>query len=335
MAISPTISNNYPSYSIVSWITLNPGSPSKTRQDKRYSYSTKEIYTANFVSGINYGNNSIPNGSLIDIYQDGNNIVFVTKVSAPSFIQKNIISNSTLLYYYSTPASPIKSISYSYFNKGTNTKIDGIYYSNYFFLPNYILPYGTLLKTQCAGYTYKEYYFNLPSVIEVVDTENSTICGYVEIPPEVIGGRLTEIKRVKTVEVNCNNPVMLTWKNTKGGWDYWLFTKTQSINKSTESLGVTKSVYFALEELESQFRDMGKDDVQSKMILGATGLTASEKRGIEVVLMSNLVYELNQNGTIKRRVIPSPSSWLSIETGNELHDIEFEIVLPETFTIKN
>lgn len=325
--ISPITANQYPSYCILKRQTVL-----SVRSEYRYDYATKTVY---FVSGSGvpgFGYGSIPDGTLIDIYQDGNYVKMVYVTSSGEDISVISISNIVLLQYYFLTGSPSGGVYYRTFSKSSNTVAFVLEYSNYWFLPDYSLSDGAIVKSQCQGYELHQWAYSIsPIAVNEIVTPNSESCGYTNIPDN---SRLTEIKRVKVMEAPCANPVMLAWKNTKGGWDYWLFGRTQTINKNTDSLGVVKRPYFELENLESQTKDIGKE-VSTSMILGAEGLSVSEKIGVETILMSNLVYQLNQNGSINRLVKPKPTSWLSQETGDSLFTIEFEIDLPETFTITN
>ena len=193
----------------------------------------------------------------------------------------------------------------------------------------YSKPGDEIIQQTCIGTTLRRIYYDGVDDVTVEDTENSAICGYVAPIPEV---QITEVKTIKIDHSCSSNPVYLVWKNTLGGWDHWLFKKTQTKNIITESTGqFTKPVYSLNTDTVNE--SLGSN-VYPSMVLGADGLTKNQKHAISELLYSPKVYIVNKDGS-KMTVIPRPGSFLLEETENKLHSIEFEIELPEIFTIKN
>ncbi len=190
-----------------------------------------------------------------------------------------------------------------------------------------------LLATQCLGYIQEVSVWDpVTETVDVEMTENSVACGYI-VPSE--NTPVTEVKRIKVITDCVQNPVMLVWKNNKGGWDRWLFGQVQTISRNTESFGRIEKPYFDLGTLESKEIDLGK--IQTNfMTLGAQNLTRDEKNGIEKIMVAPLVYKITKSGEefIKEYVKVLATKWTSEETDAGSFSIEFQIELPETFSIQ-
>lgn len=190
------------------------------------------------------------------------------------------------------------------------------------------LPEDTLLYQTCIGTTRKKWIYKGGAVVEE-EFPNSVECGYVPPVDEI---NVTEVKRIKVDHSCYQNPVYLVWKNTLGGWDQWLFYKTQTNILNTEDIGEYQKPVWDIENANTLTDSLGKNAAKT-LILGADNLTDNQKEAIREIMYSPKVYKVYKDGS-KQVVRVKSGSWSS-ETKSLRHSIEFEIILPEIFTIKN
>lgn len=189
-----------------------------------------------------------------------------------------------------------------------------------------------IVDAWCDGYTYIQYNHDGNGGIDETPELNAEACGYV-IP--VAGGYpITEKKRIKYVRGCFIAPVYLCWKNTKGGWDSWLFESNQKKSIDTQSLGSYQQNYTFISESTNSRKEIGKTALP-KMVLGAENIDISEKVGIQGLLYSNKVYILNSDGSIQKEVRVVEGSFYSYDTSANTSSIEFEIEEPEINTLRN
>lgn len=197
---------------------------------------------------------------------------------------------------------------------------------------NYELSDGTVINQWCEGTTLKQIiYTQSPSTVTEESTPNSVTCGYV--PPPETNIRVTEIKAIDFETCIPNNPVYFVWKNTLGGWDYWLFGSTQTDNLQTESLGTFANDYNRIGDITNPETEIGKE-ARNRIVYTALQLTDGQKNGLLELMYSNKVYILDQDGSINRQVKILPGSF-QFETKNTLHELSFEILDVPINTIKN
>lgn len=145
--------------------------------------------------------------------------------------------------------------------------------------------------------------------------------------------RFTEIKNIKVVNPCDDSPIYLAWRNSKGGWSYWLFTKFQEHNIGSKVSGVV---------------GQEPDDLETAMHREiTTSIRQSEKITVGGVVkiedISGLRY-LESSPRVQMLISQSPLTWLTVQMapkgikyrtdGNNI-DVEFDILLPETYTIPN
>jgi hypothetical protein len=196
------------------------------------------------------------------------------------------------------------------------------------FCEEYEVPQGTVINQTCVGTTFRQWIYDGDDVV-IEDTPNSEACGYVAPVPDVV---VTETKRIK-VDHNCyNNPVYLVWKNKLGGWDQWLFHTTQTETIKTEGLGKFSATIYDLENSESTSKSLGKQSEES-LIVGASGLNRNQFTAIKDLLDSPVIYKVETDGS-KQVYEIKPGSFVT-ETKNRANSIEFELILPEKFTVKS
>lgn len=191
---------------------------------------------------------------------------------------------------------------------------------------------GSVITQWCEGTTLKQViYTQSPSGVTEESTPNSPSCGYV--PPPETNIRVTEIKTIDFETCIPRNPVYFVWKNTLGGWDYWLFGTTQSESLQTESLGTFSNDYNRIGDITNPETEIGKE-ARNRIVYTALQLTDGQKNGLLELMYSNKVYILNQDGSINRQVKILPGSF-QFETKNTLHELTFEILDKPINTIKN
>jgi hypothetical protein len=102
--------------------------------------------------------------------------------------------------------------------------------------------------------------------------------------------RITEIKRVKINRDCRKNPIYLMWKNSLGGWDFWLFdNKSENVIKT--KAGGTYDVYN--EDIEREFtRSMVFENRQMKNIIVGDVVTQEDLIGLQGIEKSSVVFML-------------------------------------------
>jgi hypothetical protein len=144
---------------------------------------------------------------------------------------------------------------------------------------------------------------------------------------------ISETKIVK-VEQPCGNPIMLTWLNKLGGWDYWLFT-----NRNITAYGVSNgSVY------EPYISDMATANAKEVVLtkqsveavsIAANNLTLDDVTGIKGLLSSTAVYCIDENGDILYRATVNAGTWNVEDTRKNTYDITLTIVKPSEYNQNN
>lgn len=196
---------------------------------------------------------------------------------------------------------------------------------------NYQLPLNEVVSAYCDGFVRTEIKSDGAGGVTITQTANSEACGYVAPLEAVV---FTETKEVEYRRGCFKNPMYLTWKNLKGGWDSWLFQNNQLETVTTESLGEFFRHYESIADLKSTSTEIGKL-AKPTITLSAEYLTLDEKRNISKILYSNKVYILDSSGEILKEVKVSQGSFLIEETKKSLFSIDFQIELPQINTIRN
>ena len=302
---------------------------------------TKAAYENTVISG---GSTVIyPDNTIIDVYQKSNNEVAVIVYSSLFFqdvglideghygLKRTIIPGNNILLFKNcnTELSP-PTFEYGVFNTSTKEVTIYVYPLSIFpFCSPFSISEDTILHQGCIGTTLRRYYYDGEDDVTIVEEINSATCGYVAPVPDVV---VTEVKRIKIDHTCYKNPVYLVWKNSLMGWDHWLFYNTQTENLTSEDLGSFVQPIYDLESAEGTSNSLGKSAVNT-MILGSNNLTPNQKDAIKDLLLSPQIYQVYTDGT--KRVVKIKPGSLSCETRNDLHFIELEIELPETFTAKS
>lgn len=139
---------------------------------------------------------------------------------------------------------------------------------------------------------------------------------------ELIG--ISEFAYIDYHEV-CDG-IYLKWFNTRGAWDYWLFTKKYKISESDTLLGSVNSNFDNINNVNSFTSSLGKQYTISKSI-SEPFLNKRQFDKIKGVLSSPKVY-VWMGGKFIECNVDSKLKYTSYTTGN----IDFDIKIPNRIT---
>lgn len=151
--------------------------------------------------------------------------------------------------------------------------------------------------------------------------------------------RVTEKKKIYINNECRRNPIYLMWKNSLGGWDYWLFDNNAEINYTAKH-NTEYSVYIeniATANLKSKFVNAE----QVKTITVGDSVTVSELYGISGIEKSPQVFMLYD----ATKLATNPElAWIGVNVvpkgfkhtsfANNI-DVEITFELPDFYTIPN
>lgn len=120
--------------------------------------------------------------------------------------------------------------------------------------------------------------------------------------------------------------IYLKWFNTRGAWDYWLFTKKYKISESDTLLGSVNSNFDNINNVNSFTSSLGKQYTISKSI-SEPFLNKRQFDKIKGVLSSPKVY-VWMGGKFIECNVDSKLKYTSYTTGN----IDFDIKIPNRIT---
>ncbi len=160
------------------------------------------------------------------------------------------------------------------------------------------------------------------------------------IPSEVPLNAVTEVKQV-LVQVSCkDSPVYLMWKNSLGGWDYWLFDKVNETG-ITGQQGERYEVY--VEDLEtSAYRSRIIQGSGTKTITVGDVIDSFNVDGLSEIERSPAVYMLWDRR--KLDTANPEQAWIGVQiapkglkykSNADKTQVELTIVLPEYYTTPN
>lgn len=139
--------------------------------------------------------------------------------------------------------------------------------------------------------------------------------------------RITEVKRVKINSECRKNPIYLMWKNSLGGWDFWLFDNKSENNIKVKN-GATYDVYNVDIEREIT-RSMVLENRQMKNIVVGDIVTKDDIIGLQGIEKSSAVYMLYD---VTKLATDSEIAWMMVNvnaTGfkyfNDSEGIEVEV----------
>lgn len=291
-----------------------------------------------------------PDGICLDVYQkssnpyrvaasiyssgnDGGNNLNYPKLFVNELIlqgDSGDLNNILLKLEVNASASPqtITAYIYSILTKEV-TVINFPLYADYC-IDAFSVPDTTIIYQKCNGTTLQRYYHDGNGGVTLVETADSDICGYVAPVPEI---RVTEKLSVEIKNCDVANPVFLVWKNSLGGWDSWVFGRTQTIKDNVDTLGKYRQDFGDISTISNPVHEIGRISTPS-MILGADNLTPDQRIGISGILKSNRIYLCSADLLTRQEVNINTGSF-PIETIDTSDYIEFEIILPEDNLLSN
>lgn len=146
--------------------------------------------------------------------------------------------------------------------------------------------------------------------------------------------RITEKKRIKIYNGCTNNPFYISWLNSKGSWNYWLFTRKQTYNIDVKGGDTFETYITNLETAETVIDTFDKSAAQS-VVVGADNLSINDINGLKGMLHSVKVQWLTNPETWQAdgckwlTVLVKDGTWKIYETDKNKSSIEFEILLPQ------
>lgn len=164
-------------------------------------------------------------------------------------------------------------------------------------------------------------------------TEDDGTCVFPEPP-------VYDVMQPITIEVkHCTpeNPVMLVWKNSLGGYDHWIFSYRQRKRNEIVDLGTYELYQDELETTQGTIETLGKQ-VVAKMTLGADNLTNKQFIAIAGdesdpgMFGSQMIYRIFQDGKRYKVTISNINS-AEMDTRSSTHSLEFEILLRRVNTL--
>ena len=165
--------------------------------------------------------------------------------------------------------------------------------------------------------------------LKISDTATSVKIEYSSgtlLDPFAYGGDLTETKEIKINQSCLQNAVALSWLNTLGGREHWVFSYNQ-IHSIDTSIGATFEPYIDdLQNSRSNIFDLERFE-QPKITVGAS-VDIEDIKGLKTILSSICVEIQTAQGWIGVR--PETGSFKVYETNGTTADIEFTIQLPYT-----
>jgi len=139
--------------------------------------------------------------------------------------------------------------------------------------------------------------------------------------------RVTEIKTIKIDRECKENPVFVSWLNTYGGREHWLFHKVQTKGIVTQNNGSFEAYISDLSTVRGQITDISKN-ATPLLIVNAT-VDIEDIEGIKTMLYSPCVEMLmNDNPITWQTVHPQVGSFKLYDTNELQATIQITLELP-------
>ena len=145
-------------------------------------------------------------------------------------------------------------------------------------------------------------------------------------------GQLTEKIEISlhTLDPNCPDPVYLCWLNDLGGWNFWLFTKNNTLNSKTageilqdvynEDYNEAESFIEKLFVNQQDTLNLIQDQLTREEALLLQGLVGS----FYVSILTN-PFRWEDQGAIWERVLVNPKSFEVGDRKSNFFEISFSI----------
>jgi len=135
---------------------------------------------------------------------------------------------------------------------------------------------------------------------------------------------LTEEKFIRRKYACGKNEVLLTWRNSLGGWDYWLFENRQFIDTVINNGGDFQP-YVNAPGFEEQDAILLNKNAYDVLTLGASHLDNNDVQGLKGLIRSGEVYIVSYPVLAYERVILQANTWQLIDTDRNLTELEFKL----------
>ena len=138
---------------------------------------------------------------------------------------------------------------------------------------------------------------------------------------------VTEIKTIKIDRECKENPVFISWLNTYGGREHWLFSKVQTKGLVTQNNGSFETYISDLTNSRGQINDISKNATPLLIINAYVDIEDIE--GIKTMLYSPCVEMLVSENPIKWNTVrPQVGSFKLYETRDLKATIQITLELP-------
>jgi len=139
---------------------------------------------------------------------------------------------------------------------------------------------------------------------------------------------VSEIKEIDYVDCTPEKPLQLMWLNQLGGMDTWVFSRHQEFSADVSDVDEFEPVVNYLQVTNARQRVLRKD-AYVVINLGYEQLTEQQVKGISQLFISPLVLA-NVSGFVQ--VVVKAGTYKIYDTGESMHKMEFDIILPKRFT---
>lgn len=144
--------------------------------------------------------------------------------------------------------------------------------------------------------------------------------------------RITEKKRIKIDHCIPRNAFYVTWTNSKGGQDFWMFGIRQVVGRSVEDLQTYIPNYSDIETAEATVKQISKESTPY-MICTADQLSKDEVSALMGLKESPLVkYLKDKDNNIWEEVIPADGEY-EYDNFSEGYSIQIKFDLQPRFTL--
>ena len=140
---------------------------------------------------------------------------------------------------------------------------------------------------------------------------------------------VSEIKEIDYVDCTPEKPLQLMWLNQLGGMDTWVFSRHQEYSADVSDVDEFEPVINYLQVTNARQKVLRKDLLYI-INLGYEQLDIHQVRGISGVLSSPFVLA-NMGGNFVQVVVKA-GTYKIYDTGESMHKLEFDIILPKRFT---
>lgn len=286
------------------------------------------------------GSNSYIRGSgtysfydiLIDAYEVGTSVILAYWVNATQSMLFVTFANTKLLLLKNDSTGLIKYVTifnvlsktydtYERFHGDTNiTEFKA-------FDNNYTRSTTDILASLCVGLNQNTWLSDGVGGVSKSVIYNSAACGFLVATSGTV---VTESIVIKLDNECKENPIYLRWLNTLGGYDHFMFHFTNEVVYDTKDLGQFEKTYTNLSAKTINYT-RGKKAIKT-IIAGAEGLSQNDYNGIFPDLFLSPNINIVTIGGVETPVQITEGSW-SMNARDTMHSIEFELELPEYFTI--